>query len=228
VQGEVEKIFGVGHDLEGFYRFAKADPVLGPLTGRLYGFRPTVSPLPLEMLVGAVCAQQVNLSFASTLRARLCTRYGTPIAVEGETVHAFPDAETLGRVPVAELRALQFSVRKAEYIIGLARAVAAGALRLDALDTRDNAAVIADLTAVRGLGRWSAEWFLTRCLGRGDVCPAGDLAVRRAFAHYFHRGRAVSEATIRRRAGAWGSYQSLSVHYLLAGLRLARSVGGGE
>ncbi len=228
VRAEVEKIFGNGHDLPGFYRFVKGEPVLRPLTEQLYGFRPTVSPLPLEMLVGAVCAQQVNLTFASALRARLVTRYGTPLTIEGETVYAFPDAETLERVPVADLRAMQFSARKAEYIIGLARAAVRGVLRLDALNARDNAAVIADLTALRGLGRWSAEWFLARCLGRGDVCPAGDLAVGKAFSHYFHRGRAVGEAVIRRRARAWGPYQSLSVHYLLAGLRLQRSVGGGE
>jgi DNA-3-methyladenine glycosylase II len=228
VRAEVEKIFGIGHDLPGFYRFAKGDPVLAPLTERLYGFRPTVSPVPLEMLVGAVCAQQVNLAFASVLRTRLCARYGTAVAVEGETVYAFPDPETLARVPVAALRALQFSGRKGEYIVGLARAVAGGVLGFEGLEARDNAGVIAELTALRGLGRWSAEWFLARCLGRGDVCPAGDLAVRKAFAHYFHRGRSVGEAAIRRRAHAWGPYQSLGVHYLLAGLRLGRSVGGGE
>jgi DNA-3-methyladenine glycosylase II len=228
VRLEVEKIFGLAHDLPGFYRFAKGDPVLGPLTERLYGLRPTVSPAPLEMLVGAVCAQQVNLAFASALRGRLCVRYGSPVTVDGATVYAFPDARTLGRVPVAELRGLQFSARKAEYIVGLARAAARGVLRLEALDARDNAGVIAELTALRGLGRWSAEWFLARCLGRGDVCPAGDLAVRKAFVHYFHRGRAVGEAAVRRRARAWGPYQSLGIHYLLAGLRLGRSVGGGQ
>jgi DNA-3-methyladenine glycosylase II len=227
VRGEVEKIFGLTHDLAAFYRFTKGDPVLGPLAERLHGFRPTLSPAPLEMLVGAVCAQQVNLTFASTLRARLVTRYGTPVAVDGETVYAFPDGATLARVPVVELRAMQFSARKAEYVIGLAQASAAGGLRLEDLVALDNAGVVDVLTRLRGLGRWSAEWFLARCLGRGDVCPAGDLAVRRAFSRYYHRGRAVGEVAIRRRARAWGAHQSLAVHYLLAGLRLAAPTGGG-
>jgi 3-methyladenine DNA glycosylase/8-oxoguanine DNA glycosylase len=60
------------------------------------------------------------------------------------------------------------------------------------------------------------------------VCPAGDLAVRKAFHRYYGRGRAPGEDTIRRRARAWGPHQNLAVHYLLAGMRLQRpGVGGG-
>ena len=78
-----------------------------------------------------------------------------------------------------------------------------------------------------GLGRWTADWFLARCLGRGDVCPAGDLGVRRAFEHFYGRARTRSEEAIRRRARAWGEHQSLAIHYLLAGMRLERRAAGG-
>jgi len=81
--------------------------------------------------------------------------------------------------------------------------------------------VIEALTAVRGFGRWTAEWFLARHLGRGDVCPAGDLAVRRAFERFYNRGRVLDESRIRRRARAWGQHQNMAVHYLLAGQRLS-------
>ena len=91
---------------------------------------------------------------------------------------------------------------------------------LHALEGHSNDEVIRALTAVRGFGRWTAEWFLARHLGRGDVCAAGDLAVRRAFEHFFNRGRALDEASVRRRAARWGSHQNLAVHYLLAGRRL--------
>ena len=68
---------------------------------------------------------------------------------------------------------------------------------------------------------------MARGLGRGDVCPAGDLAVRKAFEHFYNRGRGLSERAIRRRAKAWGPHQNLAVHYLLAGQRLARATAGG-
>jgi DNA-3-methyladenine glycosylase II len=224
---EVRRLFGLDFDLPGFYRMAKADPALGSLVEPLYGMRPTLAPTPLEMLVGSITAQQINLSFAFACRARLVRRYGTRVPTAGTDVWAFPDAAALARVRVREMLALKFSTRKAEYIRDLARAVVAGTLDLEALGTCPNAEVITRLTALRGLGRWTADWFLARCHGRGDVCPAGDLAVRKAFEHYYGRGRTLSEQAIRRRARAWGSYQNLAVHYLLAGMRLTgRKVGG--
>ncbi|MBI4253821.1 MAG: DNA-3-methyladenine glycosylase 2 family protein [Candidatus Rokubacteria bacterium] len=224
---EARRVFGLDFDLAGFYRMAKGDPALAALIGPLYGMRPTLGPTPLEMLVHAIGAQQVNLSFAFACRARLVRRWGAPVTVDGETVYAFPDAATLARAPVRSYRTLKYSTRKAEYLRGLAAALASGALDVDALAAAPNEAVIERLTALHGLGRWTADWFLARGLGRGDVCPAGDLAVRKAFVHFCGRGRALSERAIRRRAAAWGPYQTLAVHYLLAGMRLARPATGG-
>ena len=229
VTTEVRRIFGLDFDLAGFYRMAKADRALAPLVERLHGLRPTLAPTPLEMLVGSITAQQVNLSFAFACRARLVRRWGTPVRVAGGEVYAFPDAAALAGARVRELRALKYSTRKAEYIRDLARAVVAGALDLEALVGAPNADVIERLTGLRGLGRWTADWFLARCCGRGDVCPAGDLAVRKAFDHYYgRRGRTLSEEAIRRRARAWGEYQNLAAHYLLAGMRLTADTRGGE
>ena len=227
VVAEVRRLFGLDFDLGGFYRMAKGDPALAPLLEPLYGLRPTLAPAPLEMLVGSITAQQVNLSFAFACRARLVRRYGAPLAIDGETVWAFPDAEALARAGLREFRAMKYSRRKGEYIRDLARAVVAGDLDLAALAEAPNEAVVERLTRLRGLGRWTAEWFLARCLGRGDVCPAGDLAVRKAFDNHWGRGRALSEAAVRRRARAWGEHQNLAVHYLLAGMRRRRPAAGG-
>ena len=143
---------------------------------------------------------------------------------------AFPDAAALARARVRDLRGLKYSTRKAEYIRDVARAMVAGTLDVVALVAASNDIVVAQLTALRGLGRWTADWFLARCCGRGDVCPAGDLAVRKAFDHFYGRGRTLSEEAIRRRARAWGPYQNLAVHYLLAGMRLhqPQAAGGGS
>jgi len=224
---EVRGICGLDLDVAGFYEAARRDAVLGGLVPRLHGLRPTLMPRPLEMLVGSVCAQQVNLRFAFTVRARLVRRFGTALEVGGGIVYAFPDAAPLARAQVRQLRAMQLTVRKAEYIIGLARRVASGELDLERLRERSNDEVIRVLTAIRGFGRWTAEWFLARSLGRGDVCPAGDLGVRKAFGHFFGRGRLPSEASVRRRAATWGSHQNLAVHYLLAGQRLEGATAGG-
>ena len=224
---DVRHLCGLDLDVASFYRAAAADPVLGALVPRLYGLRPTLVPEPFEMLAGAVCAQQVNLTFALTVRARLVRRYGTPIRLNGATVYAFPEPGVLARARVRDLRRMQFTVRKGEYIVGMARQIVSGALDLSRLAAGSNEQVVEILTAIRGLGRWTAEWFLARGLGRGDVCPAGDLAVRKAFAHFYNRGRTLSERAIRRRAARWGEHQNLAVHYLLAGQRLHTERAGG-
>jgi DNA-3-methyladenine glycosylase II len=228
VTQEVLRVFGLDFDLPGFYRMAKADRALAPLVERLYGLRPTLAPTPLEMLVGSITAQQVNLAFAFACRARLVRRWGTAVPLPGGEVYAFPEAAALAGARVREFRALKYSTRKGEYIRDLARALVRGELDLDVLADAPNTEVIERLTGLRGLGRWTADWFLARCCGRGDVCPAGDLAVRKAFDHYYGRGRSLSEEAIRRRARAWGEYQNLAVHYLLAGMRLTAAARGGE
>jgi DNA-3-methyladenine glycosylase II len=226
LRAEAGSLLGLGADLAGFYAHAAGDRVLAPLTEALCGLRPSITPDPFEMLVGAIAAQQVNLPFAYATRARLVCRFGMPHVVDGVTVYAFPSPAAVAGADVATLRAMQFSTRKAEYLIGLARAVADGALDLAALARAPDDEVIDRLTAIRGLGRWTAEWFLARGLGRPDVCPAGDLGVRRAVEALCFRGRPCDPDRVRRRALAWRPYRSLAVHYLLAGRRLGRLLAG--
>ena len=169
------------------------------------------------MLVGAISAQQVNLAFAFATRARLVRRYGTPVEFDGVTVHAFPAPAALADAPVE--RAPGDAVLGAEGRVH--RRARAGAGRGPARPRRrsprvPDEAVIARLTAVRGLGRWTAEWFLARGLGRPDVCPADDLGVRRAVEALCFRGRPRDAAPVRRRARAWRPHRSLATHYLLA------------
>src|SRR5262249_30716473 len=125
---EARHIVGADLDVASFYREAADDPVLAGLIPRHYGLRPTLSAQPVEMLVGAICAQQVNLAFAFTVRARLVRCFGTAVRVNGETIYTFPGPELLARARVSELRRMQFTTRKAEYIVGLARCVSDGGL----------------------------------------------------------------------------------------------------
>src|SRR5262249_17699839 len=208
---------------------AKADAALAPLVEPLYGMRPTLAATPLEMLIGSISAQQVNLSFAFACRARLVRRWGMPVTTPAGDVFAFPTPAKLAAARLMESRTLKFSTRKGEYIRDVARGVVRGTLKLDALMTAPSMEVISTLTALRGLGRWTADWFLARCCGRGDVCPAGDLAVRKAFEHHYaRRGRAMSEEAIRRRSRVWGAHQNIAIHYMLAGMRLNAAARGGE
>jgi DNA-3-methyladenine glycosylase II len=202
----VEKLLGLEFDLAGFYRWAAGRPVIGGLAYRLQGFRPPLAPDSFESIVTSITAQQVSLFSAVAIRNRLIERFGT----RGTHAYGFPDRERIAAADEAELVALGFSRRKAEYVVGLARSD----LDLDGLASLDDDEIRARITAVRGLGPWTAEWFLARHLARPRAWPAGDLGLRKA-AEVFY-GLDVHEL-----GPLLDPFQNLSAHYLLTGMRVA-------
>ena len=201
----VEKLLGREFELDRFVLWAASQPVLRELVPRLSGFRPPLAPDPFESLVTSITAQQVSLRAAAAIRSRFIARLG----VRCGRVYAFPTRERVAAAAEVELVALGFSRRKAEYVIGLARAE----LDLDELVELPDDEIRARLTAVRGLGPWTAEWFLARHLARPRAWPAGDLALRKAVDLFY--GSDVHELGPR-----LDPFQNLSAHYLLTASRM--------
>jgi DNA-3-methyladenine glycosylase II len=214
------RILGLDFPLQAFYEFVQHDPILTDLTQKFRGFRPTLSATPFESIVTSITAQQINLQFAFTVRSRLVRRYGEKLVVDGRTYFAFPQPEKLARVKVRSLRRLQFTEKKSEYTIGLAKAVRDGQLLLDTLSQHADDDIAEKLMALHGIGRWTVDWFLARCLGRGHAFPAGDLGVRKAVQHFYFNGEPQPEAELREFAKRWGEFANLATHYLLTGLAL--------
>jgi DNA-3-methyladenine glycosylase II len=214
------KILGLDFSLEKFYQFAKDDSILCELTQKFHGLRPTLKADPFESLITSISAQQINLQFAFTVRSRLVRRYGEKLVIDGQTYFAFPTPEKLARVKVSSLRQLQFTEKKSEYVIGLAKAICDGQLDLKALSQHSDEEITEKLIALRGIGRWTVDWFLARCLGRGHAFPAGDLGVRKAVQHFYFNGKEKSEDELRKVAQRWGEFANLATHYCLTGLAL--------
>ena len=208
----VQRFLGASFDLDGFARFAAGDPALACLAVELRGLRPVLAPDPFEMLVTSVTAQQISLRAALAIRRRLVERYASPL----DGVYPFPARETLAAAPAEELVTLGFSRRKAEYVVGIARS----GLDLEALGSLADEEVAAWLTALPGIGRWTAEWFLARHLGRPEVWPAGDLGLRKAVSAFYLGGREASEKEVRVFGGRFGRWSNLAAHYLLVGSRV--------
>jgi 3-methyladenine DNA glycosylase/8-oxoguanine DNA glycosylase len=202
----VRMVLGLGFELAPFYAWAADDDILGPATRRLAGFRPSLAPDPFEMLVGAITAQQVSLFAAVAIRNRLIERFGQRVG----DVWAFPTRGRLASASEVELVALGFSRRKAEYTVALARAD----IELDALAGLPDDEVKASLVALRGIGEWTAEWFLARHLARPNAWPWGDLALRKAVADLY------GGLDVRAARERFHPYENLSAHYLLLARRV--------
>lgn len=210
------KILGLSFPLKVFYAFASGDPVLAAVVENHHGLRPNLQVDPFEMIVSSISAQQINLRFAYTVRSRLVAEFGEPHEFEGETHYAFPTPERMADAEPGVLLPLQFSRQKERYILNLAHAVREGEIDLYGLAEEDDASVERELTALVGIGRWTADWFRARYLGRGNVIAAGDLAVKRSIERHYFDGERVSEERIRGFADRWGDYTNLAVQYLLA------------
>jgi DNA-3-methyladenine glycosylase II len=196
-----------------------ADAAIAHLESHYRGVRPVLQTDPFTALVRSISAQQVNLRWAATTRHRLAETFGTRHKLGGYEVFSL-NVPRLARAAATEVRALQFTTRKSEYITALAAAVAEGSLALEHLGRLPDADVMARLTALRGIGRWTAEWFLARTLGRPCVA-AGDLGVRKAIGTVYLQGRLPTEAEVRELTAHWqeaaGVAQQLVLHALSHG-----------
>ncbi|CAN5231117.1 DNA-3-methyladenine glycosylase [soil metagenome] len=186
-----------------------ADPVLGalveahgPLTDeqRRRG-RPAEA---YGALLRSIVGQQLSTKAARTIYERLIGLYG------GQT----PAPDQIVATDAEELRGVGLSRAKAAYLRSLAEHVIEGELELDRLNELPDEEVIAQLTAVKGLGPWTAHMFLIFHLRRPDVLPVGDLGVRRAVQLAYGMKDLPSAAELERIAERWRPYRSLASLYL--------------
>jgi DNA-3-methyladenine glycosylase II len=210
IEPVVRKLLGGEFDLDAFYAFADGEPVLAGLADELRGLRPPIAVEPFETLVTSITAQQVSLRAAFAIRNRLLEHFG----VRAEHAYAFPTRERLAAAEPEQLFALGFSRRKAEYVTGLARSD----LDLEALALLPDDEVKAALTALPGIGEWTADWYLARHLARPRAWPAGDLGVRKAVSRFYGDGRQLTTDEVRAIGERFDPFQNLTAHYLLAGL----------
>ncbi len=204
---ELRHLLGAAFDLDAFAAWAAGDETLAPVVAALEGFRPMLVPDPWEALVTSITAQQVSLRSATAIRSRLIEAYGAP----GEHAHAFPARDRIAGAGPEDLVALGFSGRKAEYVVELARSE----LDVAGLASLADHEVKERLVALRGLGEWTADWFLARHLGRPHAWPAGDLALVKAV-----RAAYAEIQDVRAFGERLHPFQNLAAQYLLAGHRL--------
>ena len=163
---------------------------------------------PFRSLARAIVGQQIATRAAAAIFERLQTLIG-----ERDPALAIAEASD------EELRAVGLSANKAASLRDLAARTLDGRLELNRLDDLSDDDARAQLTAVRGIGAWTADMFLLGQLGRSDILPAGDLGIRYAVKAAYGLDRVPSEGEVRTISEAWRPNRSLATAYLYSSLR---------
>ena len=203
VLARVSRVFDVDADAPAIKAWLARDPRLArALRGRVVRVPGAFDAF--EAGVRALLGQQVSVAAARTLAGRLVTACGAALPAPDQTLtHVFP---TAAAVAAAALEKLGLTRSRAAALRGFAAAVADGTLDLGAFRDLDDA--VTQLTALPGIGDWTAQYIAMRALAEPDAFPAGDLGVRHALAR---NGTLPNERLVRERAERWRPWRAYAV-----------------
>ncbi|MFS0688289.1 DNA-3-methyladenine glycosylase [Sporosarcina sp. 179-K 8C2 HS] len=187
----------VGTDLEQLFKDHAGTPLIRSFS--LYG-----------TLMKNIIHQQMNLAFSHVLTLRFVESFGT----RQEGVWRYPDPETIAALDVEDLRKLQFSGRKAEYVIGLSRSIVDGELDLSKFSQMDDDEVTKEMVKHRGVGPWTAQNFLMFGLGRPNLFPLADIGLQNALKHLWNLDRKPTAEEMMAHFPSWSPFLSYAALYL--------------
>lgn len=216
---KVAWILGVGQELEPFYASAQGDPAMAAITQRFHGLHMPHTASVFEALVLAILGQQIATNVARIIRTLLIETYGPRQTIDGETYYAFPRPETLAALRVEDLRGMKLSQRKAEYVHGIACTALDDPEFIEGLHHLDDEAVVRQITSLRGVGNWTAQWLLIRALGRPDALPLGDLALRRVVSRLYFQDEPLNDTEVEEFCRRWSPYRTYATTYMFTAMR---------
>jgi AraC family transcriptional regulator of adaptative response / DNA-3-methyladenine glycosylase II len=208
VHAQLSRLLGLEQDPRPFEEHVKSIG-LGRLVEGREGTRIPQTPTVFDGFVWCIVGQQVNLPFAYALRRRLTELVGNRVG----SLFAPPTAGQVARLSVEELLPLQFSRRKAEYLIGVARSISDGSLNPEELASATKADLEKRLLELRGIGPWAANYLMMRSFGSADCVPLGDTGLTSALARFFNVERPDVDRT-RELMETFRPFRSLATYHL--------------
>ncbi|GLX68821.1 DNA-3-methyladenine glycosylase family protein [Paenibacillus glycanilyticus] len=215
IEAYIREWFDFDTDLSPFYDMAGKDPLLVHAISRFHGLRSVGISDLFEALCWGIIGQQINLAFAYTLKKRFVEAYGQSLEREGRTYWLFPEPGTIAALKTEDLTPMQMTVKKSEYLIGVAKLMAEGTLNKHGLlELGDFAAIEKQLIAIRGIGPWTANYVLMRCLRLPNAFPIADVGLHNSIKALTGSEAKPSISEIKRMAEGWKGWEAYATFYL--------------
>lgn len=206
----VVALLGLDQDAAAFARLARKLGLARLVAGREQ-LRLPQTPSVFDGLLWAIIGQQINLPFAFQLRHRLTALASHPFA---DGLHAPPTPADIARLDPGQLKPLQFSRSKANYLIDTARLITSAHLDLNALRAASATRAARTLLAIRGLGPWSVNYVMMRALGFADCVPYGDTGVTSGLQTLFKLDERPDLEATQRLMSVFSPHRSLATAHL--------------
>lgn len=173
--------FDLDRDLTPFYALLQKDNDLAFMATAYHGLRLMSIPDLFESLCWSIIGQQINLTFAYKCKRALVEKYSQSVQYQGENYYLFPTPNVAANFTVEELRNLQFSRQKSTYIIGIAQLFVNQKInKKRLLELTDEAAIEKELIKIKGVGAWTANYAMMKCLKTPNALPYGDVGLYNA------------------------------------------------
>ncbi len=210
----IHEWFDLDNDLTSFYEMAKADQLLKMPVQKFYGLRVIGIPDLFEALCWGVLGQQINLAFAYTLKRQFVEKFGDFIEWNGKKYWVFPSYERIAQLTPADLANIKMTVKKSEYIIGIAKLMASGELSREKLMEMDFKDAEESLMKIRGVGPWTANYVLMRCLRFQTAFPIDDVGLINSIKRLQNMNRKPTKDEIMELSMPWKNWESYATFYL--------------
>ncbi|MBT2653928.1 DNA-3-methyladenine glycosylase 2 family protein [Bacillus sp. ISL-18] len=206
--------FDFERDLSPFYELAKGDPLLEKPAQEFRGLRVIGVPDLFEALCWGVLGQQINLAFAYTLKRQFVEKFGESIEWNGKKYWTFPTYKKIGKLTPEDLADIKMTVRKSEYIIGIAQLMNSDELSKEKLLAMDFKEAEKSLIKIRGVGPWTAHYVLMRCLRFSTAFPIDDVGLHNAIKFLRGSEKKPSKEELMELSLNWSGWQAYAAFYL--------------
>lgn len=207
--------FDLETNLLPFYELAQNDPILQKPASQFFGLRNMGIPDLFEAIAWGILGQQINLTYAYTLKRRLVEGFGDFVEFEGKQYWLFPTPDVIAKLTVEDFADMRMTVKKCEYLIGVAQLIAEGELTKEKLLIAKNVKEAEKmLTNIRGIGPWTANYVLMRCLRFPAAFPIDDVGLHNSMKLVMQTEAKPTKTEILKLSEAWADWESYATFYL--------------
>ena len=213
---QISHVLGIDDKVRKFYKMAKGDKNLWGIVKPLVGLRWLKMPTVFEALMYTIIEQQITWVKAQEAQHWLCEWGGQSLTHKKQAFYAFPRPRQIAKATVEDLRPLKITFKRIQAMIDIAKQVHSGELDLEAIRTLPPQEAYDRLTAIKGIGHWTATWTIQRTLPGHNYVGYNDVALQAATNRYFYQAEGkLPVADVKTTFDAYGDFAGLAAHYTL-------------